>query len=806
MSGAREYREYVVAALLHDVGKLIRRAKLCSGEGAKRHVEHSVEFVEMLSNVLRKAGLDVDLVKRLVERHHEGGFGIAPYDRAAALERMPGDEDSGRGLAIPGRGEHQIPLLVYGPEGEELYVPPCPLPDTLDEAEALKPCRGANCLPPEAVCACYKKAYSELMRLAGELDKLELSYPQLVETLIHVLKTTTIFVPAAVYGVEKPDTSLFAHSILAAALASTGGEFVLASIDVGRIQEYIARARTVMWAMSILRGRSLRITLLQKLAARRLIEEVNKILGGDVVTHANILIDTGGEVLLILPKIEGLDKIAEKIEEELLEESEGQLALYINFTGPYKLEDIAKFRDIATAHFRSNIERKLRFRLFPKLTQLKEANARSQHGAYKFHNHTCEFCGRPAKIEKVEREGAEESMELCPLCKEEFHIGLAARNLRAVIITKDLDLEKIRVAGCSLSKMKALGFDVVYAGGDCDPAQLAFLARGGALYAVNTRRFIAGAPGTAYGFIYTNQHIPKDEFGPASLQEIEELKAAAAFVKLDANAMGARKSRALERPTLLITFSTAVSMAYELYPALLADTSRYRERVYVIYSGGDDGILAGDLSALGYVAKVAEYAEAWGFHTAIGVKIGPYNYPVYYAFTETEERLEEAKELDRRSSIAVLAEIPTPWGRPKTAVYVDAKTLWDIYNRAESQELVYEDKELDRASRIIYAKLLELRKAAELCGENDLAARRTAAKALIELGYFINRRGDEATRIMEITSLPADPAQFAKFYAPLLKCDRQKLPALVAELNKGIVTINLLHLKSKSRVSRSPTS
>ncbi|MGB9706076.1 MAG: HD domain-containing protein, partial [Pyrobaculum sp.] len=103
MSGASaEYREYVVAALLHDIGKLIRRAKLCSNEQAKSHVEHSVEFIDKIGEALKAAGLDVELVKRLVREHHEDG-GIAPYDRAAAKERLPGDDILGQGLSVPGR-------------------------------------------------------------------------------------------------------------------------------------------------------------------------------------------------------------------------------------------------------------------------------------------------------------------------------------------------------------------------------------------------------------------------------------------------------------------------------------------------------------------------------------------------------------------------------------------------------------------------------------------------------------------------------------------------------------------------------
>ncbi|AAL62566.1 conserved hypothetical protein [Pyrobaculum aerophilum str. IM2] len=784
-SSSLQYREYVVAALLHDVGKLIRRAKLCAGEPAKRHVEHSVEFVDFISNALCRAGLNVDLVKRLVEGHHEGDYGIAPYDRAAALERLRGDEESGGRLAIPDRGEHQIPLVLYEDEKTALYVPPCPLPQSLREAEGFKPSRDISSITPERVCQCYQQSYRELMRLAGELRQLEMSYSQLVETLVYILKATASFVPAAVYGVDKPDTSLFAHLILAAALASTGGEFFLVSIDVGRIQEYISRARTTARAMSILRGRSLRITLLQKLAARRLIEEINKALGGDVVTHANILIDTGGEVLLIVPKVEGIEKIVERIEEEVLKETEGMLTLYIHYSGPHRLDDIKDFYEIMRRHTHGVVERKVKFRLYP--APASAGNAKSKFGAYSFYNDTCDFCGRPAATRAVE-----EDLNLCDLCAEEYFVGKAARNLQAVLITRGLDVAGDRVGGCRLDRMDMLGYTVLFAGGACDAKALAQVGQGGSLYVVNSRDFIGRASGVAYGFIFTNQHIPQAEWAerPVALS-LEELEGIAVFVKLDANAMGRRKFEASKRPSLLVTFSTSVSMAYELYSALLAGDERFRESVYVVFSGGDDAILAGDVAALSYASRLAEYAESWGFRTAIGVKVESDHYPVYYAFINTEERLEEAKEKDRKKSLAVFFDNPL--------LYIEAGRLREVYNAVESLVLLGGDREkLDKAARYFYTKLMEIRRAADLCEKNPLAARKTAAKALIDLAYFVNRRGGEGLeKVIELAGALVRPEQFAKVYAPVLKCEKSGLEGLVGELNRVIIALNLLHLMSK---------
>lgn len=795
-------REYVIAALLHDVGKLIRRALLCQGERARRHVDHSVEFVEKISGALREAGLDVEKVKELVRRHHEGVFGIAPYDRAAALERAQGDEESGLGLAMPDRQEHEIPLVVEVGDGPAEYsIPPCPLPQDIHEAKELAPCAGVGCVPKDRVCECYQRSYKELMRLAEKLAGLRMGYGQLVETLVHILKATTSFVPAAVYGVAKPNTSLFAHSVLAAALASTGGEFMLVSVDLGKIQEYISRARTTTWAMSILRGRSLHVSMLQKIVVKRLAEEVNRALGGEVVTYANVLLDTGGEVLMLIPRVDGFEKIAERLEEEVLQDAEGVLTVYITWSGPHRLNAIANFQQMLKELEEEKVKRKLHYRLYPRPGAA--GNAKSSAGYYHFRDSVCEFCGRPAETKPVERHG--EIMELCDRCHSELRAGTAARNLKAVaVLPGGLKGWHDMPAGCQAASARILGYTAIFAGGEgCDPCAAASAAGGGVVYLVNTRDFICGRDGVGYGFIYANSHLPqwepimegapKARAKVLSLGELEEVF----YVKMDANSMGAMKAAASARPSGLVTFATAVSTAYELYPALLAGQDEYRESVYVVYAGGDDAFFAGDISALKYASEIVKYAERWGFKTAVGVKLEDPHYPVYYAFQDAEERLGRAKAEDRRRSIAVFSTEPL--------LYSDASEIAEVVK--ELERLVEEGPEegeeplagLDRALRFVYSALLDVYRGVEQCAADRTAARRRIAEAIVRLIYFMNRRGEDPHRLRRIAGLDLSPDRIADQLAPALRCDR----SIQKEIAKALLRINLAH-KLRQRVLRSP--
>jgi CRISPR-associated protein Csm1 len=812
MSGGKEYREYVVAALLHDVGKLIRRAKLCRGEAARRHTEESLSFIEHIEGALRSAGVDVKRVKEFMARHHEGD--IAPYDRAAAYERMQGDDESGEELAIAGRREEDIPLAIYV-EDEVFYVPPCPLPDRLEEAERLTP---RESLPTrEEVCRCYEESYKRLLNLAEKLKERKMSYSQLVETLVYVLKSVATFVPAAVYGVKVPDTSLYAHSIFAAALASTGGEFVLVGLDVGRVQGYMKRAGMTKGAMAILRGRSLMINLLQRVAARWLIKQVNKKLNSnDVATWANVLLDTGGEVLLILPYVEGLEELLQELERRVVEDTEGVLTLYAASVGPYSLKDLRtsgdpvgqpkteppaasekkSFKDLVGQLERKIAERKMHYVDYAARVN-KAPNAKSQHAQYSFHDGVCEFCGRPAE---TRQEKLLDNAELCDTCSREFKAGKAARDLKVLAMAEGVapSPDRFRLGNCDTAWFTFLDHVVYVIGGpgcSADGAirMVAGRGRGLSAYLVNDPlELIREINEVGYGFVFTNQYMPAENDEVKSLETVGRY---AVFLKADANEMGKRKARASERPSLLATFATTVSMSYELYPALLA--LKHRDGIgdiFVVYAGGDDLTLAGDLSALKYIAKVAEYAERWGFRTAVGLKIDDPYLPIYYAWTETERRLRVAKR-DKGISLAVLVTEPVE-------IALDAKTLGQLYDKTDPELL--EEEEVGRLTRIVYLHLFKIYRAISLHRHGQgtglpLQTQRELAKTFIELAYVLNRRGDRARDsairiVRRLSDLDISPGNLPRLYA---KIKRDALEEVAEKLRTALIGLYLLHLRKK---------
>jgi CRISPR-associated protein Csm1 len=643
------------------------------------------------------------------------------------------------------------------------------------------------------VCKCYEESYKRLLDLAEELKERKMSYPQLVETLVYVLRSVATFVPAAVYGVKVPDTSLYAHSILAAALASTGGEFVLVGLDVGKIQDYIKRAGTTRGAMSILRGRSLMINLLQRVAVMRLIDQINRRVGGDAATWANVLLDAGGEVVLVLPNVDGLDEVLDDLERRVLEDTDGVLTLYAARTGPYRLGDIEKFRDLWRQREDAVARRKAAYRDYSAKAG-GAPNAKSQRAQYSFHSSVCQFCGRPAETVYVK----ELDLNLCRLCNNEFEAGKAARNLQALVVARGRTdaaqyAGRVRAAGCELSYFAFLDYTVYVVGGTaCAAAGVAArLGEAPSVYLVNNpRSFIGGEDNVGYGFMFTNQHLPTTAEGTVkSLEEIETEYAV--FLKADANRMGKRKEKASERPSLLATFSTTVSTAYELYPALLASRG-HRGDIFVIYAGGDDLALAGDLSALEYAARVAEYAERWGFRTAAGVVIGDPYLPIYYAWAEADRRLEHIAKRNRDRSMVALVTEPVE-------IALDAGSLGDLYGRAVSLGEI-EEEETRRLIRAVYGQLLKAyAHALSLQRQRSPQALRELAKTFIELAYVLNRRGDQAKTVGNLVSRLAgvdiSPDGLPRLYAETSAGSDQA----AERLRRAVFGLYLLHLMRKGK-------
>jgi CRISPR-associated protein Csm1 len=133
----------------------------------------------------------------------------------------------------------------------------------------------------------------------------------LIDTIEELIKYTCLLVPSAIYSTLAPDISLYAHSKLSAAYASSlvsnEGKLRLLVLDVNQIQEFISRARRAGGASRLLRGRSLLVELAQDALASYTLY----LFGG--MPRSNLLTIEGGSIDIVIPDLPDLDKRVEKL-------------------------------------------------------------------------------------------------------------------------------------------------------------------------------------------------------------------------------------------------------------------------------------------------------------------------------------------------------------------------------------------------------------------------------------------------------------------------------------------------------------
>ncbi len=178
----------------------------------------------------------------------------------------------------------------------------------------------------------------------------------IVDTLSEVLRLTTLFVPAAVWGAIVPDTSLYAHSKYTAAIASvlvlspdTGRleyrRMRLLAIDLNGIQRFIAAPVKSAAASRVLRGRSLLVELIIDSLTRYVLE----LFGG--LPHVNVITSEGGSITILIPDVDDISErmsTLKKVCFELSKELSFALGSTIAISRPFSARELEYFKALQT--------------------------------------------------------------------------------------------------------------------------------------------------------------------------------------------------------------------------------------------------------------------------------------------------------------------------------------------------------------------------------------------------------------------------------------------------------------------------
>ncbi len=679
-----------LAGLLHDVGKFAQRADWQRG----KHTDVGGEFVRQYVPEQWREHLYP------VMGHHDHPLQghetkvVALADRLSAAEREEVDES----------GERQL-ISIFTQIGKEEQRPGkqfWPLePLTLSDG-ALFP--GAA-LPTDDETKAYGALWDGFVETVQALPSNDL--PTYLEGLYYALQRFTWCVPGAYYR-ALPDVSLFDHSRTTAALAVClagldepaldglliGGPrrdkplVLLVGGDLSGVQDFIYTI-TARGAAKGLRGRSFYLQLLTEAVARFILRELG-------LPITNLLYAGGGHFHLLAPLSaeEKLRGIRADVSRKLLAHHGGDLYLALGWTkasaDDFNRERFGeKWREVTQA---MNKAKRHRFAELDDADLLvKEVFGPLGRGGDK--EGECQVCHFDGPVE-IEHAGDEEhERRICQLCKSLENLGADLREADYLLLgeVEPEDTERAGYAealaafGLAVGFTKADGMPVLYLPDDVRRATLLAMRDwpdvAGMAGRVSRKRGYAVAPGIRYTVNVTPRvsssdletpefercikgleswEIPKQgdvkEFD--LMQEQSQGVKRLGVLRMDVDDLGDLFRWGMQEATTLsrvVSLSFALSLFFEGWVGELCRriNDAGTDKVYAIYSGGDDLFVVGAWDALpGLAAAIRRDLNRFAagncaVHISGGLTLHAGKYPLYQAAVDAEAALGTAKDLVR---------------------------------------------------------------------------------------------------------------------------------------------------------------
>ncbi len=720
-----------LSGLLHDIGKFMLRAAEggtriwdaeARGDFRYKHAMLTASFVEQYvpkpwqQQVMLAAGNHHRPQSRL-------DWAVALADRLSAGERDTGDDEQVR-TTHPKQLISIFALLradglTLSPEEQaQAYVPLAPL--VMQRAHLFPGPAHAN---EEAVWQQYRAMWDEFAQEAGRLRDAYQNgdLPAYVESTLLLMQKYTWCIPSAYYG-ALPDISLYDHSRTTAALAAiladsplTEKELralaqeprtkrplaLLVGGDLSGIQDFIYTI-TSRGATSALRGRSFYLQLFIEAVARYVLRRLD-------LPVTNIIYSGGGS-FYILARPEDADRlqsIRAAISRSLLQHHRGDL--YMALEGePLQGVDFFDGR-IGQAwdrlHARLQRAKARRFSELP-LQDLQWLFAPHGHGGNE--EQQCQVCGLEHPETREEKDDVGMAVRKCPPCLSYEALGKQLRQARFLVL-EEVEPTSGQLDAPSHGWEKALAAFGLRAhltrtfpkSPDPQVRRRVVLAlhddAQGDLHpdsrtAVGRRFLVNVTP------IITGEEIEKAR--EAGLQELPVSGSVKPFhvmawqsqgisrvgvLRMDVDNLGRIFAEGLgERATLsrVAALSFAMSLFFEGWVERLAEEQNGRdgrgERLYSIYSGGDDLFFVGSWDAIVELARhiradLGHYAAHHpGIHASAGITLIRGKYPLAQAAWDAGEAEEIAKRYRR------------PDGRTKDAVcFLGEVQSWDAFGLEE---------------------------------------------------------------------------------------------------------------------------
>ncbi|QQG66591.1 type III-A CRISPR-associated protein Cas10/Csm1 [Desulfobulbus oligotrophicus] len=707
-----------LAGMLHDIGKFAERADAVESgdqdmirqEYRYSHAFHTEQALKLLfpEEQLNKSFGDLTecTVMNLAARHHKPRnvfeLMITESDRiAAGHERAKGDADSdydtgGRErksktpmLSIMARIRLKKHADEQGSSDDWRYrINNEGLAYSSDEYHRLFPV-SSQTYKAEQVRRDYQAHWQAFRRTIAD-NSIGLDLFGHADTIIDVCRAHLWCLPASTRKEEMPDVSLYDHQKATAALAASmywyhaehstlqesaitnrqQTKFLLFCGDISGIQQFIYKLSS-KGAYKTLKGRSFFVQFLSELLADRFIQTLG-------LTKANILYSSGGKFYLLLPNTEGvqtlLSDLQEEVNTELLKKFSGDL--YVRFSRiSLSGDDLTRQSGRTLCQIWDELTR----RLVAEDTQRYAATVSKDYailfGTGSGDQQSCVVCHRSTTKDN----------DTCPTCRDMKTLGTSLPRSTCIVVTTE------PLATVSRPNFKLFNRFVYLS--EKIPADL----RSGKarLYALNNADFSTLALDCATRgelidctpFLAGSMHTFADTFDEIAdqAQGVKRL----GILRMDVDSLGKIFSEGLQNYShetihdkrfhslgRITTLSWQLTLFFSgILPQLIAENAEWRDRVTVVYSGGDDLFLIGAWDALPEIALTIQQRFAAftcnnpSCTLSGGLVITPGKFPIYKSADMAGEAEHRAKKhettfkngrLTDKASITFL-ETPMHW-------------------------------------------------------------------------------------------------------------------------------------------------
>lgn len=648
MSERYTHEEVVLAALLHDMGKMVQRLR---GQPAGketdplykyRHAELTHQFLQDDLRITGCPGIDWGHVARLAGRHHAPDAAdpvqllMQQADRASASFDRSNDDDATR---------MNVHLQAFFSTEEKRVG----MRDLCFEAGGDFPL-----FPGGSDEESFSDALSNHAQRLSEMLSNATNARLVIDAVIWFLRRFLYCTPCDMK--HAPRISLYDHAMSTAAVASalfrsTGGrgpadKAALAVICGGAdgIQRFIAGSSGTKAAASGLRGRSLFIQLFTEQVRRHLLERLE-------LFDASVIMDAGGRFWILAPGGGQTEKIVDAVRHDVERHLVGRFAcsLALNLTlVPATLDDFKKER------FRELLERirgeMVRAEQRPFSTVLADCHVLDvRHEATS--DDACDSC----------RQSLKENGPYCSVCASMIGLGRDARRFRHVIWRRGEAGEGPFLDGAPAPVICDPGNPQGLFSDDCVAAAVRTAVEG-----KDNRTAECLLPLRTVG-----RHIPD-----CSIDEMAKGRYVAAL-KVDVDNLGDLfREHGSSDLSSCSTFSRAVDFFFSDVVQGLLEREPWSQRVYTVFSGGDDLFVIGDMEIVVDLAfeirdLFAGYVDNPDIHFSAGITLHHGRYPVRHMIDEADKALASAK-ASGKDALAFQGDVQ-PWSK--------AREWFDLYRR-----------------------------------------------------------------------------------------------------------------------------